>query len=228
MNGPFVVSGSRCDRFVWWRFLSRWCGSLELLFRGRTRHRHLLWRDLVLDRPQPAGALCWVARCRIDPFTSLWWHSGLLVFVIGVARRATGLLHLIVNHRHDGVIRDAALTRAIVVENVTEPRPALLHQNSPGAVSFQVGYEGRRSSECSKPRPGCLLPAGGTGRLTASHTADSRPANRGTPRVQREPPRGSSIAASVAHGLMPARWLLVVHLLRTSHSPHAIPAESAR
>jgi hypothetical protein len=47
--------------------------------------------------------------------------------MIGVTRRAPGLLHFIVNHRDDGVIRDAALTRAIVVENVTEPGPALLH-----------------------------------------------------------------------------------------------------
>jgi hypothetical protein len=47
--------------------------------------------------------------------------------MVGVARRASGLLHLVVNHRHDSVIGDAALTRAIVVENVTEPKPALLH-----------------------------------------------------------------------------------------------------
>ena len=49
-----------------------------------------------------------------------------LVDVLGVARRAARLLHLIVNHRHDRVVGDAALTRAVVVQNVTEPKPALL------------------------------------------------------------------------------------------------------
>jgi hypothetical protein len=51
--------------------------------------------------------------------------------VIGVAGGASGLLHLVVNHRDDGMIGDAALARAIVVENVTEPKPALLHQKFP-------------------------------------------------------------------------------------------------
>jgi hypothetical protein len=47
--------------------------------------------------------------------------------MVGVARRAPRLFHLVVNHRYDGVIGDATLTRAVVVENVTEPKPALLH-----------------------------------------------------------------------------------------------------
>jgi hypothetical protein len=53
---------------------------------------------------------------------------GTLVLVIRLARRATRLLHLVVDHRDDGVVGDAALARAIVVENVTEADPALLHQ----------------------------------------------------------------------------------------------------
>jgi hypothetical protein len=51
----------------------------------------------------------------------------LLVFVVGVAGCAAGLLHLVVDHRDHRMVGDAALTRTIVVQNVTEPRPALLH-----------------------------------------------------------------------------------------------------
>jgi hypothetical protein len=60
-------------------------------------------------------------------FAALRRHSGLLVRVIGVARRATRLLHLLINHGDHDMIGDAALTRTIVVQNVTEPEPALLH-----------------------------------------------------------------------------------------------------
>ena len=56
---------------------------------------------------------------------------GLLVFVLRVARGAPRLLHGVVDHRHDRVIGNAALTRTVVVQNVTEPKPALLHENSP-------------------------------------------------------------------------------------------------
>ena len=54
-------------------------------------------------------------------------HARLLVFVVRIARRATRLLHLVLDHRNHRVIGDAALTRTVVVENVTEPKPALLH-----------------------------------------------------------------------------------------------------
>jgi hypothetical protein len=54
-------------------------------------------------------------------------HPGVLVFVIGVARGAAGLLHLVLDHRYHRVIGNAALTRTVVVQNVTEPKPALLH-----------------------------------------------------------------------------------------------------
>jgi hypothetical protein len=36
------------------------------------------------------------------------------------------------------VVRDAALARTVVVQNVTEPKPALLHE-LPRSVAFQVG-----------------------------------------------------------------------------------------
>jgi hypothetical protein len=61
--------------------------------------------------------------------------------MVRVACGAASLLHLIVNHRHDSVIRDAAIARTIVVKNVTEPKPALLHY-SPGAVPFRRDEKG--------------------------------------------------------------------------------------
>jgi hypothetical protein len=51
----------------------------------------------------------------------------LLVVMVRVARRAARLLHLVIDHRDDRVIGDAALARTVVVQNVTEPKPALLH-----------------------------------------------------------------------------------------------------
>jgi len=55
-------------------------------------------------------------------------HFGLLVLMLRVARRATRLLHVVLDHRDHRMIGDAALARTIVVENVTEPNPALLHE----------------------------------------------------------------------------------------------------
>jgi hypothetical protein len=81
------------------------------VFHGRVDRRDLLGN--VLDE-----RLFLAARRR---------NAGLLVFVIRVAGRAASLLHLIVDHRHNGVIGDAAFTRTVIVQNVTEPRPALLH-----------------------------------------------------------------------------------------------------
>jgi hypothetical protein len=54
-------------------------------------------------------------------------HASLLVFVVGIARRAPGLFHVLLDHGHDDVIGEAALARAVVVQNVTEPKPALFH-----------------------------------------------------------------------------------------------------
>src|SRR4029079_1687278 len=55
------------------------------------------------------------------------WRLAALVNVLGIARRASRLLDVFVDHRDDGVVRDAPLARAVVVENVTETQPALLH-----------------------------------------------------------------------------------------------------
>ena len=58
--------------------------------------------------------------------------------MVRVAGGAASLLHLVFNHRDDRMIRDAALARTIVVQNVTEPNPALLHE-LPRSDAFRVG-----------------------------------------------------------------------------------------
>jgi hypothetical protein len=63
------------------------------------------------------------------------WNLGLLVFMLGVARAAACLLHFVVDHGDHRMIGDAALARTVVVKNVTEPNPALLHKY-PGALSL--------------------------------------------------------------------------------------------
>jgi hypothetical protein len=64
------------------------------------------------------------------------------VLVVRVARRAPRLLHRVINHRNDRVIRDTALARTIVVDNVTEPNPALRHE-VPRSRFRQVGFAPR-------------------------------------------------------------------------------------
>jgi hypothetical protein len=48
-------------------------------------------------------------------------------FVVCVAGSAACLLDLILNHGHHGMTGDAALAGTVVVQDVTEPTPALLH-----------------------------------------------------------------------------------------------------
>jgi len=58
-----------------------------------------------------------------------WGRSlGLLVFVLGVTRRTPRLPNVVVDHGDDDMVGDAALARTVVVQNVTEPKPALLHE----------------------------------------------------------------------------------------------------
>ena len=67
-------------------------------------------------------------------------HFGLLIFVVRVARGAACLLHLVFDYCDDRMIRDAALARTVVVQNVTEPNPALLHE-LPRSDAFRWGGE---------------------------------------------------------------------------------------
>jgi hypothetical protein len=55
-------------------------------------------------------------------------NLGLLVLVLGITRGAACPLHLVFDHRDDRMVGDAALARTIVIENVTEPNPAMLHE----------------------------------------------------------------------------------------------------
>jgi hypothetical protein len=55
------------------------------------------------------------------------------------ARRAARLLDGVADHRHDGVIGEPALARAVVVKNVTKPKLALLHQELPKEPRWKGG-----------------------------------------------------------------------------------------
>jgi hypothetical protein len=63
--------------------------------------------------------------------------------VLRIARRAARLLHVGADHRHHDVVGEPALAGAIVVENVTKPKLALLHQNLPNAEPRWI-KEGKR------------------------------------------------------------------------------------
>jgi len=63
-------------------------------------------------------------------FASLPRHFRVLVLVLRVARGAARLLDVGADHRDNRVIGHAALTRTIIVQNVTKPKLALLHQLS--------------------------------------------------------------------------------------------------
>ena len=58
-------------------------------------------------------------------------NLGVFVFVLGVSRRAARLFDVGTNHRHHGVVGQPPLSRAVIVQNVTKPRLALLHPKSP-------------------------------------------------------------------------------------------------
>ncbi len=57
-------------------------------------------------------------------------NLGVLVFVLGIARRAARLLDVPADHRDDGMIGQPPLARTVIVKNVTKPRLALLHLGS--------------------------------------------------------------------------------------------------
>jgi hypothetical protein len=48
--------------------------------------------------------------------------------VLGIARRTPGLFHIRPDHRDDGMVGYATFPRTVIVENVTKPKLALLHQ----------------------------------------------------------------------------------------------------
>jgi hypothetical protein len=72
-------------------------------------------------------------------------HLRLFVFVLRVASRATRLFDFGTDHRDDGMVGDATFTGAIVVENVTKPKLALLHQELPPQTSLGKGKKLRKA-----------------------------------------------------------------------------------
>ena len=123
MNGTFIVGKGdvRFGRVL----LNRWRGLVEQrLHVARCGNCFVNDGIGVFDGAQPAGRVCHSFGTFLLPLRG---HPGLLVFVIGVARGAARLLDLVVDHRDNRMIGDAALARTVVVQNVTEPKPALLH-----------------------------------------------------------------------------------------------------
>jgi hypothetical protein len=53
------------------------------------------------------------------------------VRVLGIARRASSLFDVFLDHRDNGVVREPSLARTVVVQYVTETQPALLHSVPP-------------------------------------------------------------------------------------------------
>jgi hypothetical protein len=147
MHRPFVPIAVIFDRLILGRLIRlRRVGCsyfgvrryrLRLLQRLLLFHWLVVWY-LFLDarhgRPRtwPCFQVC--RRRRTSFPTSRRGNPGLLVFMVRVTRGAARLLHRIVNHRNDGVIGNAALARTVVVENVTEPNPALLHELPPEPI----------------------------------------------------------------------------------------------
>jgi hypothetical protein len=71
-------------------------------------------------------------------------NLGLFVDVLRVACGTAGLFHILANHRDDGVVRNAALARTVIVENVTKPKLALLHQFSRESTGGERSAKGGR------------------------------------------------------------------------------------
>jgi hypothetical protein len=58
-------------------------------------------------------------------------HTGTLIGVLRIARRTTSLLDVFLDHGDNRVVGDAALTWTVIVENVAQTQPALLHSLLP-------------------------------------------------------------------------------------------------
>jgi hypothetical protein len=125
----------RSDRFITTLDLIRLCGYREHffdhIFMLGTGHadafRFLRIVDDLLGRHGCDGR----QDGRRLGFLSLARHTRVLVFMIRVARRATRLFDVLTDHGDDDVIRQTPLARTVVIQNVTRPKLALLHQELP-------------------------------------------------------------------------------------------------
>jgi len=75
-----------------------------------------------------AGQYLLVERAGQFFLAALGWHLCVLELVLAVAGGASGLAHFVADHGDDGVVRDSALARTVVIDYVAETRLALLHQ----------------------------------------------------------------------------------------------------
>jgi hypothetical protein len=81
---------------------------------------------------------------------ALAWQSRLFVLVLGLARRATRLLDVVADHRDNDVIGEPPLARAVIVQDVTKPKLALLHQTGSRRI-LAGGENSERRSNLSRP-----------------------------------------------------------------------------
>jgi hypothetical protein len=123
-----LVGGGRQRRFVprrlWLRVRGRRLVPLSVAATGRTRH--------------PLGSHSRARPCqrRSLGLRALAGDARVLVLVFRVAGRATGLPDLGPDHRDDRVIGQAPLSRTVIIQDVTKPKLALLHQELPNGTSL--------------------------------------------------------------------------------------------
>jgi hypothetical protein len=107
--------------------------------RGLSDHtRRQPVQDVLIERPSRRLLL------------TLRRNPGLFVLVLGFARHASRLPHFLTDQSHDGVIGDSSLARAVIVQDVTKPKLALLHQTSERGIWLELG-DGRRSKSLAEP-----------------------------------------------------------------------------
>ena len=76
-------------------------------------------------------------------------HLCMLVLVVRVAGRAARLLDLLTNHCDNGVVGDPTLARTVVVEDITKPKLALLHED-PRRTRRREKENKSRTRDCSR------------------------------------------------------------------------------
>src|SRR5258706_584359 len=90
----------------------------------------------LMPRTEPVLTAARLANRKVGR-RALGRHLRVFVLVIGVARRAARLLDVVADHRDHGVVGDTSLARTVIVQNVTKPRLALLHQKLPTDPRWQ-------------------------------------------------------------------------------------------
>src|SRR5712692_1922042 len=156
--------------------------------------RLLIWRQVwvligrVVRNPlrRARRYLCVQSGRRLG-FATLAGDPGVLIVVFRVAGRAARLLHVGANHRHDRVIGHAPLPRAVIIQNVTKPKLALLHPKSP-EISRRIRWRGKEVRKAD--------------RILAELVA-TRPATAERPPIGPRPLPAPSIAASASRPRMP-------------------------